>query len=421
MTRGPKDILKFWNELKRRKVIKATLVYLAVAYGILEASDIIFPALGLPQWTITFVLVLLIIVFILVLVLTWIYDITPEGIKVTQSAEEETAEKKKMPDLKDWSSHGQEEETTDAVGKTDMQKRIETLENELKLAREKSVPVKDIWKIAIKKLIVPVLIIAVVLLLVFNRQKLTKILGIGDAKRKAAMNHNRVAIMYLNNEDYEAAKSELEAAIKIDPGYSYSWSNMGVVSYRLGDITKAANQVTKAIELDPENSKAPYNLAFALQDKKDYQNAIIWYKEAIRIDSVCNRDSVYSASCSALGNLYNSMNMPYNAVVVISKALMKFPDSRYTYLLYKNLGNSYLLQEDKDSALKYLELSYRLQPSEAETSLFLAKAYESAGQLSKSIEQLEKYLLLETDTAKAGEAKRHLKETTIKHYQELIK
>jgi len=84
MAKKPPDPLHFWSELKRRKVVKASLVYLAVAFGILQAVEMVFPRLGLPDWTVTFILILLIIIFILVIVLTWVYDITPEGIKVTE-------------------------------------------------------------------------------------------------------------------------------------------------------------------------------------------------------------------------------------------------------------------------------------------------------------------------------------------------
>ena len=39
--------IQFWQELKRRKVIKANAMYLATAFIILEVVDIITPALHL--------------------------------------------------------------------------------------------------------------------------------------------------------------------------------------------------------------------------------------------------------------------------------------------------------------------------------------------------------------------------------------
>ncbi len=74
----------FWHELKRRKVTRIIPVNAAAAFVILELVDIICEPLGLPDWTIKFVLVILILILILSVVLSWIYDITPEGIQKTK-------------------------------------------------------------------------------------------------------------------------------------------------------------------------------------------------------------------------------------------------------------------------------------------------------------------------------------------------
>ena len=42
--------LNFWQELKRRKVIRVTIVYAAAAYVILELVSIITEPFGLPDW-----------------------------------------------------------------------------------------------------------------------------------------------------------------------------------------------------------------------------------------------------------------------------------------------------------------------------------------------------------------------------------
>ena len=38
--------LNFWQELKRRKVVRVVTVYAAAAFAILELVDIVSPALG---------------------------------------------------------------------------------------------------------------------------------------------------------------------------------------------------------------------------------------------------------------------------------------------------------------------------------------------------------------------------------------
>jgi predicted Zn-dependent protease len=91
------------------------------------------------------------------------------------------------------------------------------------------------------------------------------------------------------------------------------------------------------------------------------------------------------------------------------------------YVIYKNLGNSYLLMGQFDDAIKYLEQSIAIKPTEAETNLYLAKAYEAAGKMTRSIDAWQNYIESESDTVKVNEAKKHLKEITIKHLQEIIK
>jgi len=78
--------LQFWQELKRRKVFRVIIGYLASAYVLLELTSIVTEPLRLPEWTINLVLVLLCIGFVITVVISWIYDFTPEGIKKTESA-----------------------------------------------------------------------------------------------------------------------------------------------------------------------------------------------------------------------------------------------------------------------------------------------------------------------------------------------
>ena len=89
MSSKPNFIKNFWLEVKRRKVHKVLIIYAGTAFIILEAADIIFPRLGLPDWTVTLVLYLLILGAIISVVISWIYDITPGGIMKTEALEED--------------------------------------------------------------------------------------------------------------------------------------------------------------------------------------------------------------------------------------------------------------------------------------------------------------------------------------------
>ena len=89
MSKNPGKVSIFWYELKRRKVIKAAAMYSATAFIFMEAGDIMLPRLGLPDWTVTFLIVLLIAGFPITLILSWIFDVTPKGVEKTVSLEKE--------------------------------------------------------------------------------------------------------------------------------------------------------------------------------------------------------------------------------------------------------------------------------------------------------------------------------------------
>lgn len=70
--------MKFIAELKRRRVFRAGLVYVIVAWAVIQAADIILPRLGVPDWAVTFVIVAAGLGLPIALVLAWLYDINPD-------------------------------------------------------------------------------------------------------------------------------------------------------------------------------------------------------------------------------------------------------------------------------------------------------------------------------------------------------
>jgi tetratricopeptide (TPR) repeat protein len=260
-----------------------------------------------------------------------------------------------------------------------------------------------------------ILVICSLLALVFTWKNPGRFFGFRNSKREQAKTHVENAVKYFNQKEYEESKTELDLAISSDPKYSPAWSTLAAVSVNQGRLNDAVLQTIKAIKLDPTNKIAAYNLAYALDDKKDFHQAIIWYSKAI------NLDSTFVPAYSALGNLYNRLNQPVDAILVLSLAKDKYPKSEHIYLVHKNLGNAFLIQDQLDEAIKSLELSREIKPDEPETILFLAKAYEAAGKLTKSIEQWQNYIGVETDTFKIKEAKVHLKYITGKLLKEIDK
>jgi TolB-like protein/Tfp pilus assembly protein PilF len=69
-------------ELKRRSVFKVAAAYLVVAWLVIQVAATVAPQMGLPDWTPRFVTLIVMLGFPVALVLAWVFDVTPEGLKV---------------------------------------------------------------------------------------------------------------------------------------------------------------------------------------------------------------------------------------------------------------------------------------------------------------------------------------------------
>lgn len=74
----------FSEEVQRRKVYRVAAAYVVVAGGIIQLASAVFPAWELPNWSFKLVVVLLLIGFPLALILAWAFDVTPQGVRVTE-------------------------------------------------------------------------------------------------------------------------------------------------------------------------------------------------------------------------------------------------------------------------------------------------------------------------------------------------
>ncbi len=69
------------KELQRRNVIRMALLYVVASWLLLQVTDVLSSLLPVPEWTGPFVFILLAIGFPLVLIFSWLYELTPEGVK----------------------------------------------------------------------------------------------------------------------------------------------------------------------------------------------------------------------------------------------------------------------------------------------------------------------------------------------------
>lgn len=79
---------EFWQELKRRHVVRVAAAYAVASWLILQLADVLIPLLSLPVWVGRLVFLLLLIGLPVALLLAWAFELTPEGIKREKDAEQ---------------------------------------------------------------------------------------------------------------------------------------------------------------------------------------------------------------------------------------------------------------------------------------------------------------------------------------------
>src|SRR5438128_6517196 len=82
------NLKNFFAELRRRNVYKVAIAYAVVAWLLLQAASILFPTFDSPPLTMKFFVAVIAFSFPIVLIIAWAFELTPEGLKRTESADE---------------------------------------------------------------------------------------------------------------------------------------------------------------------------------------------------------------------------------------------------------------------------------------------------------------------------------------------
>ncbi len=73
--------MTFLEELKRRNVVKVAVLYVIATWLLLQVADVGVSLLGLPESIGKVIFLILALGFPLALIFSWVYEMTPEGLK----------------------------------------------------------------------------------------------------------------------------------------------------------------------------------------------------------------------------------------------------------------------------------------------------------------------------------------------------
>ncbi|MGH8101625.1 MAG: tetratricopeptide repeat protein [Chthoniobacterales bacterium] len=77
----------FFAELRRRNVYKVAIAYIVAGWALSQGIAQVLPVFDVPNWAIRLIVLLIIVGFPIAVVLAWAFELTPQGIKRTETAD----------------------------------------------------------------------------------------------------------------------------------------------------------------------------------------------------------------------------------------------------------------------------------------------------------------------------------------------
>jgi cytochrome c-type biogenesis protein CcmH/NrfG len=136
-------------------------------------------------------------------------------------------------------------------------------------------------------------------------------------------------------QDIASAKSLLEQAVQIDPQEPEAWYDLGRVAVRSGDPKTAIRHFARALTLSPEHPGATYQLARALRTEgreadadrveRSFREMSLRSREISRLEEVMLANPRDWKDCRRLAELYVADGKPGMALLYLGRLEMGMP------------------------------------------------------------------------------------------------
>lgn len=136
--------------------------------------------------------------------------------------------------------------------------------------------------------------------------------------------------------------------LKNNPRNSKLYYELGNIYLKKDDRFSARNAFRMALEIEPENPFYLNSYAYSLIQLKSYDEALVHYKKAIKI----NPDNKWtSIVCQAQGSIYQQIKGNYEAAVTSFEMAILLDKENYD--AYQSLGDIYQDMGDIETAIEY--------------------------------------------------------------------
>jgi len=193
---------------------------------------------------------------------------------------------------------------------------------------------------------------------------------------------------------WQAAIDDYSGCLKISPDSFAVLSNMGIAYSHLGRMPDAINSYTKALELDPSNTKIEFNLAITEIKSGDYASAVDRLRHLQRSESDLRYDEL-------LAFCYYHLESYSLAARSAEKVYQTHPDDAGNALI---LGSAYTRMGQYEKAVPLITLALKAAGS-AEGHLILAQTLLGMHQYGPAEEELNQAVSIQPNLPGAHTAR----------------
>lgn len=157
---------------------------------------------------------------------------------------------------------------------------------------------------------------------------------------------SQLAFLHLQTGEVEACRTQLDSALRIDPGNAHAHRLLALYHTQVDDPDSAIARYRMVLELSPDDVESHNNIAFLLGVKKQYLEALEWYRKTKRI--------------TADPNLLHAINLNMDAIRAIMDGKMR---ARFILVPTQSLARDILQQLEAGADFGQLAAQYSQAPN----------------------------------------------------------
>ncbi|NKB58851.1 MAG: tetratricopeptide repeat protein [Alphaproteobacteria bacterium] len=189
-----------------------------------------------------------------------------------------------------------------------------------------------------------------------------------------------LGVLSLQTGNKETAADLLSQAAEIDPDNSETHVNLGVALQALGRLAAAVESYRRAVAIEPDYAEAHNNLGVSLRDLGRLDEAVEHYRKALAIRPD------YAGAHFNLGTALRSLGQLEAAVVSYRDALAIKPDYAEAYV---NMGIAQQYLEQLDAAVESYHTAIEIDPEVGEARINLGSTLMKLGRFEDALAAFE--------------------------------